>query len=265
MRMRYERRDPRPEDLRQIDELKSIVESQDRDLRLLTERFREIQLTLQKDCPNTKLDILQMPSDIHTLQELHNKSKPATPNQLHHQRQPTPPNSDASTPSIQSMTSSRSQSPQQKQQQIPPPRKGKNRNKQPNSNNNSNNNLHSFHNSNQIINANNTHNQTEQTQHLNNRNAPTIIIPSTPLPAPQPPLTLLRTNCDVIYEENETENDMDMCADEDEVPPIYSIHANIYEEVMDDVEDVNSSDEEQIKNLSTHIETDNNAGAILTN
>lgn len=45
--MRYERRDPRPEDLRQITELKSIVEAQDRDLRILTERFREIQMYQQ--------------------------------------------------------------------------------------------------------------------------------------------------------------------------------------------------------------------------
>jgi hypothetical protein len=42
--MRYERRDPRPEDLNQIDELKSIVEAQDRDLQILTERLREIQI-----------------------------------------------------------------------------------------------------------------------------------------------------------------------------------------------------------------------------
>nr|XP_029731880.1 interaptin-like isoform X2 [Aedes albopictus] len=44
MRMRYERRDPRQEDLQQIEELKSVIESQDRDLRLLTEQFREMQL-----------------------------------------------------------------------------------------------------------------------------------------------------------------------------------------------------------------------------
>lgn len=45
--MRYERRDPRPEDLRQITELKSIVEAQDRDLRILTDRFREMQMYQQ--------------------------------------------------------------------------------------------------------------------------------------------------------------------------------------------------------------------------
>ncbi|XP_050098709.1 ankyrin repeat domain-containing protein 26-like isoform X2 [Anopheles aquasalis] len=44
MRLRYERRESRPEDLQQIEELKSVVESQDRDLRLLTERLRELQL-----------------------------------------------------------------------------------------------------------------------------------------------------------------------------------------------------------------------------
>ncbi|XP_053683361.1 restin homolog [Sabethes cyaneus] len=44
MRMRYERREPRREDLQQIEELKSVIESQDRDLRLLTERLREMQL-----------------------------------------------------------------------------------------------------------------------------------------------------------------------------------------------------------------------------
>lgn len=41
--MRYERRDPRPEDLREIDELKSRIESQDRDLCRLTEKLRELQ------------------------------------------------------------------------------------------------------------------------------------------------------------------------------------------------------------------------------
>ncbi|XP_055530875.1 uncharacterized protein LOC129721845 isoform X2 [Wyeomyia smithii] len=44
MRMRYERREPRREVLQQIEELKSVIESQDRDLRLLTERLREMQL-----------------------------------------------------------------------------------------------------------------------------------------------------------------------------------------------------------------------------
>ncbi|CRK91530.1 CLUMA_CG005189, isoform B [Clunio marinus] len=44
MRMRYERRDPRSEDLRQIDELKSVVESQEKDIFHLTEQLREMQL-----------------------------------------------------------------------------------------------------------------------------------------------------------------------------------------------------------------------------
>lgn len=49
MRMRYERRDPRPEDVRQIDELKSIIEAQDKDLRRLTEALRELQMSQQND------------------------------------------------------------------------------------------------------------------------------------------------------------------------------------------------------------------------
>lgn len=44
MRMRYERRDPRPEDLRRIDEMKSIIDSQEKDIFHLTEQLRELQL-----------------------------------------------------------------------------------------------------------------------------------------------------------------------------------------------------------------------------
>ncbi|EDW84683.1 uncharacterized protein Dwil_GK14245 [Drosophila willistoni] len=43
MRMRYERRDPRPEDLREISELRTRCESQERDLYVLTDRLREMQ------------------------------------------------------------------------------------------------------------------------------------------------------------------------------------------------------------------------------
>lgn len=47
MRVRYERRDPRPEDLREISELRNRVEQQERDLHKLTERLREFQLNDQ--------------------------------------------------------------------------------------------------------------------------------------------------------------------------------------------------------------------------
>lgn len=46
--MRYERRDPRAEDLREIEELKSRCDAQDRDLRILTEKLRELQMELQQ-------------------------------------------------------------------------------------------------------------------------------------------------------------------------------------------------------------------------
>ncbi|XP_050079796.1 centromere protein F [Anopheles maculipalpis] len=44
MRLRYERREPRMEDLQQIEELKLVIESQERDLRQLTEQLRELQM-----------------------------------------------------------------------------------------------------------------------------------------------------------------------------------------------------------------------------
>lgn len=53
MRMRYERRDPRPEDLRDIEELKGRIEAQDRDLRKLTEKLRELQMVQQQQQPQT--------------------------------------------------------------------------------------------------------------------------------------------------------------------------------------------------------------------
>lgn len=44
MRIRYERREPRAEDIREIQELKMVIEAQDKDLRLLTEKLREMQM-----------------------------------------------------------------------------------------------------------------------------------------------------------------------------------------------------------------------------
>ncbi|XP_059612364.1 putative leucine-rich repeat-containing protein DDB_G0290503 isoform X2 [Phlebotomus argentipes] len=53
MRMRYERRDPRAEDVRQISELKEKVEEQERDLHRLTEVLREMQISqLPQDSPS---------------------------------------------------------------------------------------------------------------------------------------------------------------------------------------------------------------------
>lgn len=67
MRMRYERRDPRPEDLRQIDELKSVVDSQEKDIFDLTEQLRAMQLQLQQQQQQ------QMPN--HLNQQNANQSK----------------------------------------------------------------------------------------------------------------------------------------------------------------------------------------------
>ncbi|XP_055905108.1 putative leucine-rich repeat-containing protein DDB_G0290503 isoform X2 [Eupeodes corollae] len=48
MRMRYERRDPRQEDLREIAELRSRCEAQERDIFALTDRLREMQIQLEE-------------------------------------------------------------------------------------------------------------------------------------------------------------------------------------------------------------------------
>lgn len=46
--MRYERRDPRAEDLREISELRTRCDSQERDLFVLTDRLREMQIQMSK-------------------------------------------------------------------------------------------------------------------------------------------------------------------------------------------------------------------------
>ncbi|XP_035893336.1 myosin heavy chain, fast skeletal muscle isoform X1 [Anopheles stephensi] len=53
MRLRYERRESRMEDLQQIEELKIVIESQERDLRQLTEQLRELQLQQDQHPPQT--------------------------------------------------------------------------------------------------------------------------------------------------------------------------------------------------------------------
>jgi hypothetical protein len=47
MRVRYERREPRVEDIARINELKTVVDSQEKDICQLTEQLRELQLQMQ--------------------------------------------------------------------------------------------------------------------------------------------------------------------------------------------------------------------------
>ncbi|XP_034662039.1 myosin-9 isoform X1 [Drosophila subobscura] len=54
MRMRYERRDPRAEDLREISELRTRCESQERDLYVLTDRLRDMQNQMSEMQQNGK-------------------------------------------------------------------------------------------------------------------------------------------------------------------------------------------------------------------
>lgn len=47
MRVRYERREPRVEDIARINELKTVVDSQEKDICQLTEQLRDLQLQMQ--------------------------------------------------------------------------------------------------------------------------------------------------------------------------------------------------------------------------
>lgn len=64
MRMRYERRDPRTEDLKEISELRNRCESQERDLCVLTERLRDMQMQIEKSTPQENGKIRKPPSKI---------------------------------------------------------------------------------------------------------------------------------------------------------------------------------------------------------
>ncbi|KAL5292548.1 hypothetical protein ACFFRR_011380 [Megaselia abdita] len=64
MRMRYERRDPRNEDLKEISELRNRCESQERDLCVLTERLRDMQMQIEKSTPQENGKIRKPPAKI---------------------------------------------------------------------------------------------------------------------------------------------------------------------------------------------------------
>lgn len=64
MRMRYERRDPRNEDLKEISELRNRCDSQERDLCDLTERLRDMQMQIEKSSPKENGKIRKPPAKI---------------------------------------------------------------------------------------------------------------------------------------------------------------------------------------------------------
>lgn len=82
--MRYERRDPRAEDLREIEELKGRIESQDRDLCRLTEKLRELQNQQQQQLNGQQSPhIVQAPqrNNISNKTNGSNNKSPAPPKQ----------------------------------------------------------------------------------------------------------------------------------------------------------------------------------------
>lgn len=70
MRIRYERREPRAEDIREIGELKGVIDAQDKDLRKLTEKLREMQMYQQFDPRQLEFDQQQQHLQLQQQQEL---------------------------------------------------------------------------------------------------------------------------------------------------------------------------------------------------
>lgn len=70
MRIRYERRDPRPEDMREIQELKGIIDAQDKDLRQLTERLRGMQIHHAYDNNDNDQSNVSMKQDMQSVRKM---------------------------------------------------------------------------------------------------------------------------------------------------------------------------------------------------
>lgn len=67
--MRYERREPRQEDQREISELKERCESQERDLARLTETLRQLQIIQEHHHPEQPGQDTTMPVDVQRQQK----------------------------------------------------------------------------------------------------------------------------------------------------------------------------------------------------
>uniref|UniRef100_A0AAG5DLE9 Uncharacterized protein n=1 Tax=Anopheles atroparvus TaxID=41427 RepID=A0AAG5DLE9_ANOAO len=100
MRLRYERRESRPEDLQEIEELKRVIDSQERDLRLLTEALREIQLQQMQEQRQQQAQNQQQPPPP-PRRSKPNRGKQAKQHQKQQQQKnsrppyPAPPGSDS--------------------------------------------------------------------------------------------------------------------------------------------------------------------------
>lgn len=121
MRMRYERRDPRPEDLRQIDELKSIVDSQEKDIFDLTEQLREIQLYQQQQMQNHQNQTQQNANQSKKNKNKNNKNSNNRNNINHISSNGNSNNNSQHQPQTQQNADDEEQQQQQKQQRTKPP------------------------------------------------------------------------------------------------------------------------------------------------
>lgn len=89
MRIRYERRDPRAEDIREIQELKSVIEAQDKDLRNLTEKLREMQMHRVTFNDNNGVAMCGNPMDFeHQQQQFQQPQQQLSPNTIRKMKKP---------------------------------------------------------------------------------------------------------------------------------------------------------------------------------
>ncbi|KFB47177.1 AGAP011049-PA-like protein [Anopheles sinensis] len=213
MRLRYERRESRPEDLQQIEELKRVIDSQDRDLRLLTETLRELQLE--------------------QMQKQRQQPKPQAPQQQ--QQPPPPPRRSKPNRGKQAKQQQQNNRPQQHKQQQqkntrpphPPPEP-------------------------EPVQPEADAQQEEEECHeveevvvgYGQPSAPQVVL----IPPPQfiPPGMIHRTMCDVIYEENEA----DILREEEEAQLNAGEEG---EEEVEDSEDEEAGDVQQEDDEETEV------------
>ncbi|XP_049289720.1 uncharacterized protein LOC125767312 isoform X1 [Anopheles funestus] len=206
MRLRYERRESRMEDLQQIEELKIVIESQERDLRQLTETLREMQMQ-------------QMQHDQHPPQT----PRRSKPNRGRQQKQ---------QPNPQQQTGNKQQQQQQLQTNKHQQKKGRPQISpiQPEQNDQT-----------PVVEE---HREDDEIEYADpSSDVPEVVI----VPSSQviPPPMVHRTQCEVIYEENEA----DILREEEEAAQMVeqeeSVEPTVEQSNVESVEEITEEEEQE--------------------
>lgn len=123
MRVRYERREPRGEDIARINELKTVVDSQEKDICQMTEQLRELQLQMQTYQNSNQLNGISVGGNKRNRgKNSSNKSSNNRNNANNNQQQPQNVKQQQSNAVNQDDENSEQQRmPQNKQQRMKPP------------------------------------------------------------------------------------------------------------------------------------------------